>query len=193
MAPSVGLLVDHDLFGQTLHIEGNLGDEGAIHTRQVGGDERGLAGVAAEEFDDADPFVGAGAGPEIVDEIDAPGHRRGEADAVVGAVDVVVHCLGNRHHRKPFAVEPFGVAEGVVAADGYEGVDPHVLQVGEDVLSEIVLAGGFRIVLRSAEEFRDLGVGDLAGVGAARVEEGAAGTVHGAHRRLVEGDDVLAL
>jgi len=38
--------------------------------------------------------MGAGGGPEAGDKIDASGDRSGETDAVVGAVDVVVHRLG---------------------------------------------------------------------------------------------------
>ena len=89
---------------------------------------------------------------------------------------------------KPFAVEPLGIAQGVVTADGDQGVDSQVFQVGDDMLREIVLGGGFGVVIGPPEETGNIGIGDLAGIGAAGVEEGSAAPVDFPDRLRVEGD-----
>ncbi len=85
--------------------------------------------------------MGTGARAQVVDEVDASGHRGGKADAVVGAEDVVVHGLRYRHDGNPLAVKPFGVAKGVVPPDRDQRVDPQVLQVFQDVAGEVVVVG----------------------------------------------------
>ena len=72
-------LVLHYQLGEPLRIEGHFGDEGAIDAGDVGADEAGLAAVAAEELDNGDALVGAGAGAELMDELDASGDGGAEA------------------------------------------------------------------------------------------------------------------
>ena len=57
-------------------------------------------------------------GAEIMDKVHAPGHRRGEADTVIGAVNVVIHRLGYGHNREIFCVQAMGVTQGVIPTDG---------------------------------------------------------------------------
>ena len=95
---------------------------------EVRRDERRLPAVAAEHLDDREPLVGAGARPELVDEDHRPGDRGREPDAVVGAVDVVVHRLRDRDDRDALVVQPERERERVVAADRDHRVDPEVVE-----------------------------------------------------------------
>ena len=186
-------LVLHHQFGEPLRVEGHFGNEGAIDTGHVGADEAGLAAVAAEELDDGDALVRAGAGAELVNELDAPGDGGAESYAVVGAVHVVVHRFGDAHDGKAFAVQTVAVAEGVVAADGDEHVDLQVLKVLQDVGRKIAGACVFRFrlgVLPVAEEIGHRLCLHLAWIGPARVKKGAAGAIDGAHRMLVKGPHI---
>src|ERR1700687_4539414 len=71
-------------------------------------------------------------------ELDRARYAGTEADAVVGAVDVVVHRLRDADDVHPFVVQAFAVAERVVASDGNENVDSDVLEVPEHVLRYVV-------------------------------------------------------
>src|SRR2546423_14504754 len=71
-------------------------------------------------------------------ELDRTRHARAEANTVIGAVDVVVHRLRNRDYADAFVVEPFAVAERVVAADRYQRIDSDVLQIPEHVFRDVV-------------------------------------------------------
>ena len=86
---------------ELVDVERDLRDDGAVDAREVGGDQRRLAAVAPEQLDHRDPLVRAGARAQVVDELDAARDRGREADAVVGAVDVVVHRLRDRDHGTP--------------------------------------------------------------------------------------------
>ncbi len=102
---------------QGVEVERRLGDD-AARARHVGRVPRRVAGVAAEDAEDADPLVAAERRALAVDELLGAGHRGREADAVLGAVHVVVHGLGDGDDREALAPEPGRVAERVVAADG---------------------------------------------------------------------------
>ena len=113
------------------------------------------AGVAAHGLDDDDPAVALGGGPEAVDGLGDDVDRGVEAEGEVGDHQVVVDGLGDADHRHlVFLVEPVGDAQGVVAADGHEGVEAEGLEVLAD--------GG------------DVGRGVLEGVGPRRAEDRAA-------------------
>ena len=104
---------------------------------EVRGDQRRLAAVAAEQLDHGDPLVRAGARAQVVDELHAAGDRGREADAVVGAVDVVVHRLRDRDHRDALVVHAERVRERVVAADRDQHVDPERLDHAQGVIGEV--------------------------------------------------------
>ena len=50
------LVVDEEL-GEAVQVERYLGDHRPVHPGEVRGDERGLAGVPAEQLDDGEAFV----------------------------------------------------------------------------------------------------------------------------------------
>src|SRR4051812_20772485 len=121
-----------------LDVGGVLGNEtavrGAGHRRQ----ECGEARVSTEYLDDEKTLVRAGRSPQAVRELDRSRDAGAEADAVVGAVDVVVHGLRDRDDVYAFIVQTFSVAESVVAADGDQRIDTHVLEIAKHVLCNIV-------------------------------------------------------
>ena len=117
VARRVRALVGHEELGEPVDVEWDLRDDGPVDAGKVGGDEACLAAVPAEELDDRDALVAPGARAEVVDELDAAGDGRREADAVVGAVDVVVHRLRDRDDRHTLVVEAERVRERVVPAD----------------------------------------------------------------------------
>ena len=146
VAARVGLLVGQQHAREPVDVEGDLGDDGPVDAGQVGRDERRLAAVAPEHLHDREALVRPGAGAQLVDEVDRARHRRREADAVVGAVDVVVHRLRDADDREALVVEAEGERQRVVAADRHQRVDLQPLQHAEAVLGEVVgtLADGLR-------------------------------------------------
>ena len=75
-----------------------------------------------------------------MDEVDSSGHRGGEADAIVGPVNVVVHGLGYGNDRNTLLMKPQSVRQRVVATDGDEHVDLLTLQDRKNVPCEVVSA-----------------------------------------------------
>ena len=110
-----------------------LGD-GAADVGDVGGVERGEAGVATEDAEDADALVGADGGALAVDGAFGAGDGGGKADAVLSVADIVVHRLGDGDDLDAFLVEAGGVGEGIVAADSDNVVHAEPGEVGEDDL-----------------------------------------------------------
>ena len=104
-------------------------------------------------------------------QLDGAGDAGAEADAVVGARHVVVHRLRNGHDVDALGMEPVGVAEGVVAADGDEGVDAEELEVPEHGGGGVVHLVGVLL----AQVLRHHRLRQVAGAGAGGVEEGPAG------------------
>ena len=104
----------------------------AAHGGDVGGIERGVAGIAAEDAENADALVRADGGALALDGVHGAGDGGGEADAVLGIPHVVVHRLGDGDDLHALAVELGGVAQGVVAADGDQVIEPEGLDVLQD-------------------------------------------------------------
>ena len=90
-------LLGDEQVDELLEVDRVLGDDAAVGG-DVGGVEGGEAGVAPEDPEDADPLVRADGGALPVDGGGGPGDGGGEADAVLGALHVVVHGLGDAHH-----------------------------------------------------------------------------------------------
>src|SRR6266478_5913221 len=166
-----GELVGDEQLGEPLDIELVLGNDAAISGAGHGGKHGGKAGVAAKDFKDHEAFVGTGGSAEAIGQVDGAGDAGAEADAVIGAGNVVVHRLGNPDDFDAFLKQADGVAEGVVAADGNEVIDAEPSKVLEDIGSEVVLVGGIGVFKVS----RNAGLADAAGIGARRVQKGAAG------------------
>ncbi len=177
-----------------LEVEAVLRDD-APRGRDVGRVERREAGVASEDPEDPDPLVGPQRRPLAVDGVLGPGDGGREADAVLGPPDVVVHRLGDGDDLDPGIGEDLRVREGVVAADGDQGVDPEAVQVLEHDGREVVDARA-RLERREPivrHDRRELAGPHLRGVRAARVEGRAAGPVDGPGVHAVERADVVGV
>ena len=146
----VRVLVRDEELAEPVDVEGHLGDHRTVDPGEVGGDERRLAAVAAEQLDDRDPLVGAGRRAQVVDELDAARDRRRKPDAVVRPVDVVVHRLRDRDHGHALVVHPQRVRQRVVAADRDQHVDPERLDDPERVVGEVERAVAARCERRDA-------------------------------------------
>ena len=180
----VARAVDHHELGETADVERHLADQRPVSAGEEARDQRGLAAVAAEQLDHRDPLMAAGRRPQRMDELDAAAHGGREADAVVGAVDVIVHGLGDRHHRHAFFMEPRRIGQRVVAADRHQRVDTEMAKHTDHVVGAIHCA-----VLARLPAFKKVGerVGpNFAGIGARGMEDGAARAVDRA--RAVAGE-----
>jgi hypothetical protein len=127
-----------------------------------------------------------------MNEVDRSRDGRREADAVVGAVDVVVHCLGDRDDRIALVVQPQRERQRVVAADRQHRLDSETLEHLHRVRR--VVADGLAClpgpVLGASQELRLVGGPDPRGVGPRRVQEGAAASVDRSDDAGVERHDV---
>src|SRR5882762_2221749 len=105
-----------------------------------------------------------------------------EADAVFGALDVVVHGFGNGDDGHAGGGERGGEAERVVAADGDKAADAQAFEILEDDGSEVVMLAVERKFFDAVggDELRELGFDHLARVGTRGVEYGAARAIDGA-------------
>src|SRR5260370_25158595 len=172
-----------------LDIKFGVGDDGAIGGASHCGKHGGEAGVAAEDFEDHEALVRAGGSTEAIDHLDGAGDAGAEADAVVGAGDIVVHGLGNADDFEALFVKANAIAERVVAADGDESIDAKPGEILEDFGSEVVLLSGeFVLEMRG-----DAGFADAAGIGAGRVEKSAAGSAGAIDDVFVEKEEIVGI
>ena len=174
--------------GEALDVERHLGDDGAIDFGEVGGVQRRLPRVAAEELDHADALVRADGGAEVGEHVDRARDRSREADAVVGAEDVVVHRLGDGDDADAGVMQDVGEAQGVVATDGDQRVEAEGLDHAHGVLGAIDLAAVLLHAVAGAHEGRHAIGLDVARVGARRVQDRAAGAVDLAYGLGGQGD-----
>ena len=159
---------------QHVEIGRHLGDHGAVDLGEEAGEQGGLAAPPPEQFDDADPLVALDRGPQRVDRLDRAADRGREADAIIGAEDVIVHRLGHRDHRHALRGEMGGEAQGAVAAQRDHRVDAERVEHLQHVAGPVAFLLGPRVAARG-------------------VEDGAAGPVDAAHalageRQAVRGD-----
>ena len=131
----------------------------------------------------------AGGSAEAVDHLNGARDAGAEADAVVGAGDVVVHRFRNADNFEAFLVETNAVAEGVVATDGDKGINAEPGEILEDFGSEVVLLGGESLPEMSG----DAGLAHAAGIGAGRMEKGAAGAAGAIDDLFVEKVEVVGV
>jgi hypothetical protein len=115
-----------------VEIRRNLGDDCTIDLRQEAGEERGLAAAAAEQLHHADPLMALDRGAERVDRLDRAADRGREADAIIGAVDVIIHRLGNGDDGDALLGEVGGKAKRAVAAERHHRVDAEPVERRED-------------------------------------------------------------
>src|SRR5712692_1270724 len=148
-----------------------LGNDAAVGGARHGGEHGGEAGVAAENLEDHEAFVGTRGCAQAVGELNGAGDAGAEADAVVRSRHVIVHGLRDADDLEAFLIEPHGVAQRVVTADGNQVFDAEPSEILEHFGSEVVLAGAEGVL----EVRRDAGLADAGGIGAGGMEEGAAG------------------
>src|SRR5437879_8042765 len=79
-----------------LDIEFEFRDNAAIGCTGHGRKHGGEPSITTENLEDHEAFVGASGSTEAVDHLNGTGNAGAEADAVVGAGDVIVHSLRNR-------------------------------------------------------------------------------------------------
>jgi hypothetical protein len=163
--PRDGALGDHDdrrvlrlealldVLADRVDVERLLRDEHCAGPSGNAGVQGDPARVAAHHLDDEHPVVGLGGRVQAVDGLHRDVDRGVEPEGEVGAGEVVVDGLGHPHDVHAEVGQLGGHAEGVLAPDGDQGVDPLGSEVLLDPLDATV---------------------DLEGVGAARAEDGAA-------------------
>ena len=173
--------------GERVEVEGRLGND-AARARDVRGVPGCVAGVAAEDPKDTDALVAAERRALAVDQLLGPGHRRREPDAVLGAVDVVIHRLRDGDHREALFPDARRVAQRVVAPDRHERTDPEPLKVLEDEGREVelVLADAHLLTTFVVQPVRQPRRTHRRRVGPRGVEDGAAGPIDGPRAGPVE-------
>jgi len=93
----IAALVGHQEIEQLAQIETILGDAAADRAH-IGGVERRVAGVTAENAENADALVRADGGALPLDRVHGAADGGRETDAVFGVAHVVVHRLGDGDH-----------------------------------------------------------------------------------------------
>ncbi len=187
VAAGILAAVGDEQFGEMFNVEFIFRNDAAVGGASHGGEHGGKAGVAAKDFEDHEALMGSSRSAEAVNHLDGAGDAGAEADAVVGARDVIVHGLGNADNLEALFVQTNAVAEGIVAADGNESVNPEPGEILEDFRSEVILlCGEFILEMR-----RDIRFGDAAGIGAGRVEKGAAGAAGAIDNFFVEEKEIV--
>src|SRR6267143_58979 len=188
VAARILVAVVSEQFCEVFDLDSVLGDHapigGACHRRQ----QRGEAGVAAEDLDHEKALVRTRRRAQAVRELDRPRHAGAEADAVVGPEDVVVHRLRNGDDIHALVVQPFAVAERVVAPDRNQDVDADVLEILEHIFGDVV-----DLLLIAGEVWGQPGVRQMTRPHARRMEEGAARAAGAVDDRLGQFEDVVAV
>src|SRR4029079_1731221 len=166
----------------------------ATRRSHVRGVEGGEAGIATEDPEYADPLVRAERCALAIDRLLRPGDGGREPDAVLGALDVVVHRLRDGHQRDSGIGEHLRVGQRVVPADRDKHGDTQRLWVFEDQRRQVeeVLVDAVSLAVRLTEPWREPGITHLAWVRPRRVQDPAAGPVDGPGVDPVQASDVAA-
>src|SRR5258708_39437955 len=99
-----------------LDIEFVFGNDTAIGSTGHGRKHGGKTRVPAKDFDNPETLVGAGGRAQAVDHLNGTRDAGTEADAIVGAGDIVVHCLRDARDFEAFRVETTPIAKRVVSS-----------------------------------------------------------------------------
>ena len=187
------LVLVHELH-QPVEVEWRFGDEAAGRC-DVGRVQRGEAGVATEDPEHADALMRPERRALSIDELLRARDGRGEADAVLGPLNVVVHRLRHSHEAHPFAHEDLGERERVVATDRHEPIEAERLDVPQDQRSQVVdaVADGEARSLRGIEMHGQPRLLQLLRIRARGVEDRAAGAVDGPRVLTIQRPDVLGV
>ena len=147
-----------DLFGQLIHVVGDLGDQDDIRAASNARVQRQPAHLMAHDLHNEDPAMGGGGGVDAVDGLGGHVHRALETEGHIGAPQVVVDGLGEGDDVEPLLAQEVGGLMGAVAAK-----DDQAVQL------ELVVG-----LLHGGNLVHAVGAGDLDGL-----EGGAAGTQEG--------------
>ncbi len=176
---------------QVVQVEGRLRDEAAAG-RDVGRIQGGEPAVPAEDPEHADALMGAQRRPLAIDELLGTRDGRREADAVLGALDVVIHRLRDGDERHAMVGERLREAQRVITTDGHQVVDAQPLDVlehdGRQVPGLAIL--GHRVQARLRDVVGQRRLRHLPGVRARGMEHRAAGPVDGPGVHAIEGHDI---
>jgi len=170
-------------------IEFEFGNDAAVGGAGHGGKHGGKAGVAAENFQDHETFMGARGSAQAIDHLNRARDAGAEADAVIRAGDVVVHSLGNADDFEAFFVETNTVTERVIAANWDQCVDAQPSEVLQNFGCEVILLSGKPVLEMSG----DVSLGDAAGIRAGGMEKGATGTAGAVDDFLVEEKEIVGV
>ncbi len=118
-----------------------------------------------------------------MDKINTSGHSSGKTNAIVGAMDIVIHGFGNGHRREAFFMETLPVTEGIISANGNQYVDAKVFQVAEDMRGKIV---EFVLFCLPFQKFRHVLVFYFPRICSRGVEIGASRAIYGTNLRFVQ-------
>ena len=164
--------------------------DAAAHGAGIGGVERRISGIAAEDAEDADALVRGDRGALALDGVAGARDRGRKADAVFGVANVVVHRLRNGDDFDALPVEMRGIAERVVAADRDQVVELQLLDIFQHLRRHVVDGGSdsaFGILRRRKARAGQKRRGFL------HLERIRAGTVQPGAARAVDGACVLAV
>src|SRR4029077_1682999 len=97
--------VRDEQFSKMFNIEFVFGNHAAIGSASHGGKHGGEASVAAKNFQHHESLVRTGGSAQAVYHLNRARHTSAEADAIVGARNIVVHGLGNANDLEAFFVQ----------------------------------------------------------------------------------------
>ena len=106
-----------------IQIDGLLGNQHDMRSAGNARSQRDPAGVASHHFADDDAVVRLGGGVQSIDRFGGDHHRRIEAEADVGAVEVVVDGLGNANAGHAGLNQRVGDGLRIVTADGDQRIE----------------------------------------------------------------------
>ena len=179
VAARVLVAVVSEQLREMFDLDGVFGNHAPIrragHRRQ----QRGVARIAAEDFDYEEALVRTGGCAQPVRELDRARHAGAESNAVVGPENVVVHRLWNGHDIHTLVVQPFAIAERIVPADGDQNVDANMPEILEHILRDVV-----DLLAIPREMLWQPGVWQMTRPDARRMQEGAAGPAGAIDDRL---------
>ena len=91
-------------------VEFVFGDQTAVGCARHCGEHGSKAGIATEDFQHHDAFMGTGRSPQCICHVDGPGYTGAETDAVISTWHIIVHCFGNGNNFESLLVQPYTVA-----------------------------------------------------------------------------------
>ena len=158
-------------FSEIVDVEFMFWNHAAMSGSGHSGKHSGEAGVATKNFQHEEALMRAGGSAQIVCQLNGARDAGAEADAIVGAGNVIVHGFGNGHDFETFLMQANAVTERVIAADRHHVIDAEPFKILQDFGSEIVFLG----VVLAFEMFGHVGFVRAAGVGARGMQKRSAG------------------